>query len=256
MNVSMKKDKFFHELRLWSLVLVVLILLCFIGVSYNKWLKESNTFHVRKIEISGNELLSEQEILQLGGLGLHESIWKLDLGKVTEGISTNPFIANVEVKRKLPDKLRIEVQEKQPVALLNFKGKFLCVDQEGLVLPSKPNKHYDLPVLSGNFDSRVEIGNRAEEKGVKQGLFFINQIREDRPGLYSQISELVVGKPMGLILYTKERGVPVWVGKEGYKRKIRYLEAILKRVKNEKILSQIKYIDLRFRGRIFVGMRA
>ena len=224
--------------------------------AYTSWIAESKTFHTRRIEVSGNELLTKDEILHLGGVTPRSSIWNRDLCQVTEGIQRNPFVESVEAERLLPDVLRIQITEKRPVALLNLQGMFFCIDGDGLVLPSKPGKLYDLPVISGDFQGGVSVGSRAGGKLVRDGLGFLMYVFRSRPEMYSRISEVVVGRPEGLVLYTSKAGVPVRVGTGGYNRKIRYLEAILDKLVANQNLSRVHYIDLRFEGQVVVGMRA
>ena len=224
--------------------------------AYTTWIAESKTFYTRRIEVSGNELLTKDEILDLAGLTPQSSIWKRDLCQITQGIRRNPFVESAEVARLLPDVLRIRITEKRPVALLNLQGTFYCIDGDGLVLPSKPGKLYDLPVISGDFQGGVSIGRRAGGKRVQEGLGFLMFVFRSRPEMYSRISEVVVGKPEGIILYTSKAGVPVRVGTGGYIRKILYLEAILDKLAASKNLSSVHYIDLRFEDQVVVGMRA
>ncbi len=223
---------------------------------YRQWVGSSDTFQVRMIDVKGNDLVEEDEILRLGDLHLETSIWDVHLPSAEKKINDNPFIEIATIHRKLPAEFRVIIEEKQPVALLNFQGKLYCVDWEGIVLPSKPGKLYDLPVLSGEFEGGVQIGSRVGGNRVHQGLGFMRTVMEDRPKLYSQLSEIIVGRPEGLVVTTKRSGIPVWVGNEGTIRKIRYFEAILETLHEFEELSGVEYIDLRFMGQIVVGMRA
>jgi len=250
------KETFFRRILFLVCGGVGLILLWMVVTEYRVWLEKSETFCIRKIELHGLELLSEADIFQLCGLVPRSSIWEVNLEEISERIASNAFVEKIRVDRRLPDILRIRVEEKRPVALLNFQGNFFSVDREGLVLPSKPGKLYDLPVLSGAFRGAVRVGGQVTGRFVQQGLCFLILILEDRPELYNRISEIVVGRPEGLTLYTSRGGVPIWVGEGGYGWKIRYLEAILDEVVRGRKFSQIRYIDLRFVGQIVVGMRA
>lgn len=223
---------------------------------YRSWIDTAETFNVRRIEVSGGDLVEEEEILRTGGLGIQDSIWDIDLSLCEKKISENPLIDRVSVHRRLPAEFTIEVIEKHPVALLNFQGKLYCVDREGLVLPSKPGKLYDLPVLSGGFEGGVQIGSRVGGGQVEAGLGFLRAVIDDRPKLYAEISEVIVGRPEGLVVTTKQSGIPVWIGNEGTIRKIRYFEAILETLRDVEGMSGVEYIDLRFMGQIVVGMRA
>lgn len=250
-----KKRMFFRKFFILIGLGLGLVILWIVSMEYKVWLAESETFCIRGIEVSGNELLSEKEILQLGGLVPRGSIWQLTLREVEEKIGCNAFIEKVIVERCLPDMLRIRVVEKHPVALISIQGKIYCVDREGLVMPLSLGKRYNLPLLSGGFRGDVGVGGRAGGKAVRQGLNFLLSVLKDRPELYFQISEVVVGEPEGLVLYTSRAGVPVWIGNAGYGWKVRYLEAILDELVRRDELSRVHYIDLRFEGQVVVGMR-
>lgn len=227
----------------------------FIIGHYRHWLDQSESFLIKHIEISGNELLSDKEILKQGNLDYKECIWHVNLIQFEKGLERNPFVADVQIKRLFPNSIHIIIQEKQPLALLNFKGKFHCIDQEGLVLPSRPGRLYDLPVISGAFEGSIALGSYVSGKHVWSGLQFLQMVIKDRPRLYTEISEIVVGKSKGLILYTRQGAIPVLMGKENQKRKIRYLEAILSELDQSKTFTNVKYIDIRFQGQVVLGMR-
>ena len=253
------KRRVWQKLGHGCLVLVrggaVALMVWVMSRGYGKWLKESETFHIRRTEIQGADLLSEKEVLRLGGVEPRSFIWEVDLRKAEDEIAGHPFVETVRVERVLPDVLRIRLEEKRPLALLNFGGQLFCVDGEGMVLPSQPGKLYDLPVLSGAFQGAVTVGRSVRGEVVREGLNFLVRVLEDRPTLYGQISEVVVRESEGLIVYTSRAGVPVWIGREGYAWKVRYLEAILEELVREGTLSRVRYIDLRCEGQVIVGKR-
>ena len=255
MNPLKQKDKVLHQLILTGFVGLFFAVILIVGKAYTKWIVRSSTFKVSKIEIEGNELLSQEDILQLAGLKEGMSTWAIDLKTIEKTIDQNVFFEEVSVNRKLPDGLKIKIIEKRPVALLKIKDSFLCIDPEGLVLPSTPGKLYNLPVLSGNFKGEIGVGHLAGGSLVKEGLFFLLSVLHDRPRMYNSISEVVVGQSGGLVLYTSQFGVQVNIGNEKIDQKIRCLEAILNELTSNKELSKTQYIDLNFDGQVVVGMR-
>ncbi|MBN2029930.1 FtsQ-type POTRA domain-containing protein [bacterium] len=250
------RDPFIWRIYHSTLFLMVMALMWMVGIKYKQWLSESDLFQIRKIEIEGNELFSDQEILDMGGLDLKADIWKVNLNKVGNQIGGQPFIEQVYIERLFPDILRINILEKHPVALLQFESTFYCIDREGLILPSITGKNYDLPILSGNFKGGIHVGSRVRGNVIGQGLQFINLVLNFCPSIYSQISEVVVGREEGLLLYTNQTTVPVWLGNEEYVRKIHYLKAILVELTIQEKFSQVRYIDLRFGDQVVVGIKA
>lgn len=222
---------------------------------YRSWLLESETFLIRRIDTTGNDILGDEELHRIAGFDRLKRVWDVDLNAAEKNLRQHPFIADVKIDRSLPDVIRMVMQEKQAVALLNFEENLYCVDWDGLVLPSKPGKLYDLPVLSGHFKGGIHVGSRADSDWVREGLSFLKIVVQDRPSLYGQISEVVIDKPEGLVVYTKISGIPVRIGEGDLARKIRYLEAILTELSREGDFLQIRYIDLRFNRQVIVGMR-
>ena len=226
----------------------------FVVKQYSAWLGNSDSFKIRKIEIEGNELISGQKIMKENELESGKRIWEVDLKSVDENIRNNPFIDTVQLERSFPDVLKIQVHEKFPIALLNFKNHFYCIDETGMILPSKPGKLYDLPVLSGHYEGSVTVGQQIDSPNVSEELTFLKKILRERTDLYGEISE-VANKKDGLTLYTRNGGIPVRIGKGGYDWKIRYLEAVIKQICQKSEIKKIKYIDLRYNNQVVVGER-
>ena len=248
-------DPFLAALRRLVLACLFIAAIAGIGYLFYHWVDTSETFHVNRLEVTGIEFLSEETVLTLGGFKRTESIWDFSLTEAEAKIEAHPLVAQASVVAYPPDGLSIRVEEKQPLALLNMDGVLYCVDMDGMVLPSKPGKLYDLPVLSGDFKGGVRVGSPARNELIEEGLHFLKHVLEDRPNMYTCISEVVLGKPDGLMLYTHEEGLPVWLGWGEYCIKMRYLEAVLNELQG-KDTGDIAYIDVRFRGQVFVGMRA
>jgi cell division protein FtsQ len=220
---------------------------------YKAWIHESPIFEVSEILVHGNDYLSREELLEYAGLTTGMCIWDVNLRAADSLLRNHPYLDEVRLTRSLPRILRLEVREKEPVALLNFEGNLYCLDSRGLVLPSRPGRLYDLPVLSGPLEGAIRQGSRAESPWVMEGLDLLQLILSDRPGLYNQISEMLLGGK-DLVLTTHHRGVPVYLGK-GTRWKIRNLQAILDKLSNQE-WQQVQYIDLRFEGQVVLGMRS
>lgn len=225
----------------------------FLPGRYKAWIHESPVFRISEIQVSGNDYLSREELLDLAGLTPGVCIWEVDLRAADSLLRAHPFLDEVKLTRSLPGILRLEVREKEPLALLNFEGRLYCLDSEGRVLPSRPGKLYDLPVLSGRLEGAIRPGSRAESPWVMEGLGLLQLMLSDRPGLYNQISEVVLGEE-GPVLTTHHRAVPVYLGKKT-RWKIRNLQAILDKLSKQD-WQQVHYIDLRFEGQVVLGMRS
>jgi cell division septal protein FtsQ len=219
---------------------------------YGRWLKEGDCFRIRKIEVDGNDLVSQKDILRLARIRKNDNIWGVDVKAAEARISANPFIGRVSVFRRHPDGIQILIDEKKPVALWKTQGHLYALDRDLTLLPANPGKCYSLPILSCSAGERPAFGKTVTEKTVQEGMAFLLFMLKDRPDLYPQISE-ISPQDEGLILYTARGGIPVKIGRGGYDWKIRYLEAILAEMESNPSLTNAEYIDLRYEGQVFVG---
>src|SRR5215475_11981054 len=60
-------------------------------------------------------------------------VLKADLEEVRKELMRNPLMREVEVARLLPDRLRVSVVERRPVALARRDSSVVCVDDEGVM---------------------------------------------------------------------------------------------------------------------------
>jgi len=256
MTSRKKRNQIETLIRRFFQTLIVLILLALVGRGYVLWLSSGDTFAVAHIQVKGADYFDETEVLKQCGLADKANLRSVSLDVVQARLEANPFIESVAVHKAYPRQLRLSIREKQPVALLNVQGSLLCIDKEGLVLPARPGRLYELPVISGRFEGQIEAGTKAGGARIKEGLNFIRTLLADQPDLYDKISEVVVGHDKGTLVYTTEGSVPVWFGKNASSEKMRYFDAIYEELESKRQFAKVKYIDLRYKQQVILGMRS
>lgn len=241
--------------RFFQMVSILAVCYGFIS-GYHWWLDSAKTFMIHQVQISGNEYFSEQELLRMASIDNKESIWNVTLEDAAAKIKRHPFVEDVHISREFPDILKINIQEKKPVALLNFENQLYCLDPEGMVLPSNPGKSYHLPVISGQFKGGLKEGSQIQNQWVQDGLVLVQHVLKEHPQLYGRISELVVGKTESSILILRDGGIPVYLKKNQSGVHIEALYAVLSNLSKEGTLKEVNYIDLTYQNQVVVGMGA
>jgi cell division protein FtsQ len=223
---------------------------------YTRWLDSSKTFLIRRIDVEGNDLVPDKDVLKLAAVRKSGNIWKVDLRGAEERIESNPFIQNAVVARYFPDVLSIQIEEKKPLALFNAGGRLFTVDSGGVLLPARAGKLYELPVVTSFSPGSERVGQTVREESVLKCLGLVKLILAERPDLYAEISEITATETGGLVVYTRKEGIPVKMGLDRYEYKIRILEALLKQWEARSSGSKFDYVDLRFDGQVVLGMGA
>jgi cell division septal protein FtsQ len=223
---------------------------------YQRWLRNDDSFRVRKVVVEGNDLIPSGDILRRACVSKGRTIWGVNLAAAEKRVAGNPFVERVAVYRGFPDVVRIRVTERKPVVLLKTDGRFYTLDRTRTLMPAPPGRCYTLPILSVDEMSETAVGGTVEDSRVAEGMAFLEWMLRDRPSLYARISEIQPDARDGVVLTTSKGGVPVRIGRKGYDWKVRYLEAILNEMETHPSLTHASYIDLRFEGQVFVGFGA
>jgi cell division septal protein FtsQ len=132
-------------------------------------LRRLEFFRIRRVEIAGLQYLEAAKILAAARLAPRASVYD-DLEPVAARLRALAGVQGVEVGRRAPGTLRIELDEAEPVALTPKGDRLALVDERAEVLPFDPLASApDLPVLIGG--GALVAGALARAKEFDPSLF-------------------------------------------------------------------------------------
>lgn len=108
----------------------------------------SPLFNISKITVSGNERITENEIISLSEITLNENIFKTVINKSETKILENPYIKSAIVKRKLPTKIEIIIEERKINFMLEYGSGYVYINNQGYILEIS-NEKIDVPIIQG-----------------------------------------------------------------------------------------------------------
>jgi cell division protein FtsQ len=107
-------------------------------------------FGINEIVITGNKELSRAEVVALSGLSGRDSVAFLDVGAVRDTLKREALIADADVRKLLPDKLAINITERQPFALWQLDGAVKVIAVDGTVIDDLRDERFTrLPFVVG-----------------------------------------------------------------------------------------------------------
>ena len=113
-------------------VLVAVAVVALVGTSI--WLVLfSATLQVVTVEVVGNRLLSDRAVRTIADVPLGEQLALVDLDRATGRVSSLAEVRSVDVTRSWPDGVRIEVEERTAVAVVELAGRLRGLDADGVV---------------------------------------------------------------------------------------------------------------------------
>jgi cell division protein FtsQ len=217
-----------------------ILLFCFVTFSLLLFLR-SSFFAVEEISIKGVDKVPVEDIRAATGIKEGMNIWKISPPVLRNRILLIPRIAGVDVKRELPDKLIITVEEKQPVVMISHHDHFLELAADGMIIGLKKTYRGELPLVNGFSRNSIEVGTTISDLPRGEILEVFLKAFQAIPTL--PIAEINLEEPQQIMLYTKE-GMEVWLGNDN--NLLDKLE-ILQYINNRLLQNEHKegYLDLR-----------
>ncbi len=223
-------------------------------VSYQALLV-SPFFALEDLSISGQERLSRQDIQRLAGIGPGMNILKMNPKEMIQKLESSPWVEKAQIRRVLPDELRIHIQERRPWALLNSDGLWY-LDRLGRPIKRiEAGEEFNLPVISG-LDPQAAQTPQGRQDLVEAMEIVAKLSRSDTPLILDQVSEIRFSLGNGATVLPLSPGPRVVLGRGRVSLKLEHWRKVLADLRAKGILSQVEYIDLRLGDKAFVGLKA
>ncbi|MCA1064407.1 FtsQ-type POTRA domain-containing protein (plasmid) [Rossellomorea sp. AcN35-11] len=144
--------------------------------------------HVSEVTVQGNSFVTTKEIIKVSGVSSDTRYWPQDLNKIRGKILKHDEIMKVEIKRKFPNHIRIEVKEYKKVATLFEDSKKYSVLSNGHVLrKNQDGSVRDLPLLlEWKEGEELKWMSKELSKIKSEALDMISEIRYAPTELNSQ----------------------------------------------------------------------
>jgi cell division protein FtsQ len=240
----------------WSaLALVMLAILGFAGAQLYRYGKHNWRFRIDssdQIEVVGAQHVPHGQIMEVMGGDIGRNIFFVPLDHRKQQLEQIPWVESASVMRFVPNRLRIEIHERTPVAFARVGSHISLIDAGGNLMDLEPGpKHkYSFPVITG-----MNAGEPLSMRAARMKTY--NQLIQelDYSGAhYSQdLSEVDLADSEDVKVMTADPngGVLIHLGTtnflQRYKVYVTHVEAW--RQQFEKLES----VDLRFDGQIIVN---
>ena len=130
-------------------LIVVFVLLTTYKPQFN-FFKNSN-LNIKKIEIENNSIVETGDIKDRLDFLYQENLFFLNIQDIENNLKNESFIDSFSIKKIYPNKIKLIIIEKTPVAILQYKKKKFFISDKGNLINFKNIKFYsDLPTVFSN----------------------------------------------------------------------------------------------------------
>jgi len=231
---SFRTKKKRKPLNIKMILIVLTILIISSGLIYLLFF--SSFFKVKRVEVLGTEKIADTEIKSIISEKTNKSIFLADLSNIKDYlIKQYPRIGRISIRRKLPDTILTEIEERKPAAVLVKDGYFI-LDKEGIAFEKTPNNSLGLPEITKQDCFDVELGKKAIDR-IEDILKITKRIKT---------KQVIVVSEKRLDIKTIEGFDAYFSLEKDINWQIEQLEILLQEKIPLNERDDIEYIDLRF----------
>ncbi len=218
----------------------------------------ASLFQVRAIDVTGTSRTSPDEIEGLTRRAvMRTGVWRADLTAISNEISHLPGVRLAVVSRVLPDRLRVRITERVPVAIVRpSAGHLVWVDDEGVMLGEmKPEDRMPPFFIRGWNEEGTDEARTENLERVKKYQELVHEW--DAAGLSERVSEvtLIDVRDVRAQLAGKDSQIEVRLGSRDPGERLKVALNQLDIYKQTPGGSSITYVDVQT-GRVVIGFGA
>ena len=180
----------------------------------------STTLQVKKVEVVGNELLSDARVREIADVPLGEQLALVDLGRADARVGSLAEVRSVDVTRTWPDGVRIEVVERTAVAVVELAGRLRGLDADGVVFRDYESAPQGMP--------RIRPGGAAGTDALKEAATVVSALPK---ALAARVDHVAVETVDQITLVMRDQRQVLWGSAEESELKAQVLDRMLTAVK-------------------------
>lgn len=171
-------------------------------------------FNIAEIEVVGNEIIEEKDVIAAAGIKMGDSIFFTDLNQANYNINELLGLSQLEISKIFPNKILIRMVESTPICVVNFNDELYYLDRNRkLIENSSYLRKTNIPIIFGV--ENVTMGEIGRKLDIEPAWRFdiVNYILKelDSRGNLEKISEIRLTLDNNYEIVTKNGSViTVW----------------------------------------------
>jgi cell division protein FtsQ len=238
-----------------ALALVVLAVAGAFGAGLYRYGKHSWRFRIDssdQIEVANAQHVTRAQIMDVMGGDIGRNIFFVPLAQRQQQLEQIPWVESASVMRFVPNRLRIEIHERTPVAFARIGSHISLIDAGGILmeLPPGPKHKYSFPVITG-MNANEPISTRAAR--MKDYNELVRQLDSGGAHYSQDISEVDLsdGEDVKVMTADSSGGVLVHLGNGTYLQRYRIYVTHVEAWRQQ--FEKLDSVDLRYDGQIIVN---
>ncbi|HXY25703.1 MAG TPA: FtsQ-type POTRA domain-containing protein [Candidatus Acidoferrum sp.] len=180
-----------------------------------------------QIEITGNHVVTREAVLQQFVPDRNHSVLQISLDSRRRQLEQLPWVESASVQRVLPNRIRVDLTERTPVAFARIGNELALTDAHGVILERPRDEDLHFPIVTGVSE---DLPREQREKRMQLYQEFMKGIELVRGGSSQNVSEVDLSNPKdlrvvmtGLASATDSQAVTIHFGSSDFSGKFKML---------------------------------
>lgn len=195
-------------------------------------------FNIANIEVTGNDKNSVETYISLTKIELNSTnIFAVTKNRLIKNIKENPYVENVEIKRKLPNTLQINIDEREIAYQASYSDKYIYIDKQGYILEINNEKKHVTKILGlSSTNEALSEGQRLNNEDLQKldtVLKIVNYCSYN--SIENEISSIDISDTSNYTINFDKEGQVAYLGDaSSLSERILWLKTILEKEKGNK----------------------
>ncbi len=148
-----------------------------------------------QVEVSGNHIVTREALLAPFYKDRGKSVLRIPLDDRRSQLEQISWVQNASVQRILPNRIRVEISERTPIAFVRNGSELALIDEFGVMLDRPKGEDVHFPIVTGLSDN---MPREERQKRMQTYQEFIRDADLVRSGSSDRVSEVDLGNPRDL----------------------------------------------------------
>jgi cell division protein FtsQ len=197
--VEIRRKKFgaknlssYRRISLWALVAVAVIAVCVFAGRFALYSPQMQLIRTDQIDLAGNHVVARESLVNIFYGDRGNSVLTIPLDKRRSQIEQIGWVESASVQRILPNRVRVEIIERTPIAFVRNGNEIVLIDSHGVILDRPVGQDFSFPIVSGVNDALPRDERERRMELYQELVRDLNTVNADSS---SQLSEVDLSNP-------------------------------------------------------------
>ena len=190
-----KSAAFYRQLFLGILILCACAALAYFAGDFLLHSPKVLLLKPDQVEVTGNHIVARDAVLAPFYKDRGRSVLRIPLDSRRSEIEQISWVQTASVERILPNRIRVDVSERTPIAFVRNGSELSLIDEFGVILDRPQEEDLHFPIVTGIADSMPRV---EREKRMQTYQEFMRDAGLVRSGSADFVSEVDLANPHDL----------------------------------------------------------